>query len=498
MAPTLAPPTLTAHKPTLDPRSPRTAGIPNPPAATVVLVFLALAGCARTRSSPSPDFAPSDTAHPTASSTAAPHPTLVPTGTPSPSTTAPLLRLLTTPFDWAETTVTPIPTPPLPADSFKLRSWTEQDAITALQTIDQYIRDSNVVYVCESRGDFQAGQRAARILASEAILRFPDSPRITDFRWRLAFADAVTDRASSDEWILTQLTADLAQQEFTTDTLGRLLAPRGFIVFTSLPALNLFGDSSPARIYGIRTYEAALDGLLFAVRTSPSGGESVIPISSLWGFTYIDVGDIAIADHTRDGIPEVLVPQEYCNCGCYPDGGEILQWEDNQFVDLAPRELRGYWLFEELDDNGFEVIHDYDRDDFDNTFSATYRWQGSSYQLASSEPGYLESVIPTWTPDPEERLAIAASSAADSLLSGLPPLDIIPTIRRYLETLPAADDSLMQYEAEEAARTRYILALAYELAPDAPAAAVQYWTIWSLYPNTPYAIISAMKLEASQ
>jgi hypothetical protein len=452
-----------------------------------IILLCATAACADS-TPPSPTTAATPSlVHATPSPQSSPSLTRTPYVTPTATATfAGLFPPQTPLWQWLESTATPLPTPSLPETRYRLRTWTDQDAILALQAIDKYVHDDDVDGVCGIRREFYTNQFAARILASEVLLRFPETQNWLDIRWRLALASAVTDNHSSDDWILQQLSHDLGQRGFTIQTLTEELAPRRFVPFAEAIAPNLFGDNSEAHVFGVRAEEPTGDGLIFAVRNFPSTGQTAVPVASLWGFYSVWIDDVRTADHTGDGIPEILIQKDFCNCLCVPDGGYILQWESDEFIDLADGQLQGYWAFGPPDESGRETLTDTILTTTDESYGASYRWLNGHYVLEAAEDRYM---TPTRTPGPERRASLLAASALDDFLAGGSPEVAIDSFSRYLGELPP-------YEPEKAARYYYLLGLANELSGNLDEAVRQYWTAWSTYPGSPYAIIATMKLQA--
>jgi len=151
---------------------------------------------------------------------------------------------------------------------------------------------------------------------------------------------------------------------------------------------NLFGDGRSAYVLQLHTEEVSLDGFLFALQQDAQGYFHITPIYSGWDFSGGGLALEKFTDRTQDGLPEVIVNVDYCNCSCGPEKALILQWRDGRFVDLARGQIKmgsefSGWRFGPLDENNVATIEVYKAPLFMKMITRLV-WDGTWYQAVGS------------------------------------------------------------------------------------------------------------------
>lgn len=328
---------------------------PNMPARArclaVVITVALLAGC-RSDPLPTPRLpTPTQPAHaatletsillaaPTAENAVAPPATasgasLAPTATWAPPLALPEVAVSPTPL------ATPGPGPV----SFALQPWSLEDSLAALETLEAFARASNLAAGASANQGFVDAQIPIQLAAHEAQLRFPQSELEGELRWRSALADALTGNPASDAWVLGQLAAELNAAGGGPAELPALAEAHGFRVAQIYPAANLFGDGRPAHAVWLTTRWGRADGLFLAASEPAPGTWQFDLVRSHWDFDGGEDWLYAAADHTLDGLPELVLEIGSRAGGQCAANLEIYQWRDGHFANLASRPGNPYGL----------------------------------------------------------------------------------------------------------------------------------------------------------
>lgn len=332
--------------------------------------------------------------------------TLAPGGTP-------VFPFLSVALNFRQEIPTTIATPASVSQTYRLIDWQEQDAIELIRQMDRYAYAVDMPSFCEVRDSFQSAQKNIKLAAKEALLRFPDSPSRRQILWRLALSNVILSNSESDPWILSDLQEGLNSGLYNPEDLNSTLPLLGFQVssidvaseipgidqMNSISVLNLFGDGRIAYIFELSSLENSLDGFIFALSQDAQGYYHVTPIYSGWDF--IGGGGIRIydiSDHTHDGLPEVVVIVDYCNCSCASDFARVYQWRGGQFVDLARGQIEmgsefSGWKFGPAETNSIETINIMSGGFIYPLITKHLVWDGEWYRLAN---------ISSNTPDQEQ------------------------------------------------------------------------------------------------
>jgi len=271
----------------------------------------------------------------------------------------------------------PIATPDSLVGDYKLKGWSEAEAIAVLQQLDQYAVNSDIGggFV---RSGIQSAQEPVKLFLQETFYRFPELESNLSLNWRQALANAMTNSPDSDEWILGQLQQGLDDKRFPPDMLNQFLSGYGFKILPPVLASNLFGDGRKAWIYWLQTRNLwTKDGLVFAVADKEPGDFEIVPIFSDWRFCSGLSRIWDVADHNRNGIPEVAIYDGTIVYGVVL----IFEWREGHWVELTQNQITlgnyGEWGYGSTDENGIETIvvkHYPWRVEY-------YQWDGKFYTL---------------------------------------------------------------------------------------------------------------------
>lgn len=309
--------------------------------------------------------------------TPTPNPTATPTSTPS-STPFEVLPLMTSHEAWPE--VTPIATPVLSVEDYRLKTWTEADALALIHTMEVYAHDNDVPAPAHGRFEFPEAYGLVELAVREMQYSFPNSVYQEKVDWRLAMAHVIQGGSSLDEWILQTIENFLSQHPLSE--LDEYLFGQGFLIGEQVVVPNLMGDNRPAIVLRVQAQDNFGDqGLVFALQLDEQGTYQLFPIHSFW--TIIASGEriVDTLDHNKNGIPEVVLETyvssgSMCGMTVY-----IYEWRENEFVDLTQDQIStgncDLWSFGEPDVNGIDTIFItslYGREDI-------FKWNGQFYEL---------------------------------------------------------------------------------------------------------------------
>ncbi len=278
----------------------------------VVLVLLLTACVSRTLSAlPTP----SPAARPTRSLPAS-------TALPSPSPSA----MPATP------TSQPTPGP----DAYRLKAWTEQDALDAI--LEGEHAPEKLIHETQ---DYMY------TLEREALVRFPKGKLKDEFDWKVAREEAIIlggfPEGAPVDGFLHQLGKALDSGQVTPDMLEAWLPNKGFDVTSYYFVLNLLGDGQRAQVIQIETQDWLLPAdIVLAIAKSPqSGTYRLFSVRPYW----------LVRDSTRQALEQVTVVSVNGN-----KRPEIRTLTDSEFPAICRSELSLY-EWEGGDSNGhFENI----------------------------------------------------------------------------------------------------------------------------------------------
>lgn len=357
---------------------------PSPKALLVIVFALTLAGCGQ-----SAPVLPAETTTP-APPLATPSQTPAPTSTVTPTVT-PTLGLLAEPifshpYDYLPIweTVTPIPTPILGLQDFRLKAWSEQEAIRLIQAMDEYAYANDVEGLAAGHYDFWSAQDVVSITLQEAMQRYPEFREDETILWHVAFSSAVAwDQVNPDPdvWISSEVESWLNAGKCQIGQLDAALKQFGFKVRSQFEAENLFGDDKPAWVVTVNASNMSnWDGVVITIRELGDGQYQVEPLFGQWVYGY--GFEVEVGDHNKNGFPEIVIRG---------DESYIFEWNGNKFVDVVDGRLRWgsadwWWDYGEEDENGIPMIV------YKNLMWADrlFVWNGKAYKLS----GYLDVTLP--------------------------------------------------------------------------------------------------------
>lgn len=356
----------------------------------VLSAIIMLAACGPTGPG-TPETSPSATSSPGfPSPTVQPSitPTAPPAFTPTPGV-SPLLPLLEADCftDYPAT----IELPAGDAQAYRLKPWSQEAAFEFIRTIDQnsppcgeYWTGAEPVFSTQN-----ARRRAGQLAVAEAILRDPDGPNRDLLDWRLAVNHAILGNPASDHWLLDQIRKALQSGRATPETLAGFVQLYSFEILQVEPANNLFADGETAYVYWLSVYTGRGNGMYFALRVNQDKTYTVYPLLSSWDINMGTAGGFSIEDHTKDGIPEIVVLRSFRNGSSCWEVLNIYQWHTDRFQDLTVQGLRSgsggcETYFDKPDSQGFDTIHTL-ISTFGGSHSDTHAWNGSFYELADKE-----------------------------------------------------------------------------------------------------------------
>lgn len=343
-----------------------------------------------------PTLTRSPTASPFPTRTRTPTPTHRPTNTHKPTFTPSLSTTVTeTPVfpigwqpAWQNESVTYIPTslPEKPVAEFRLKPWSEQDAIDLVRLMDIYAYSQDQPALSESRYDYQAALPPVKLSIQEALHRFPDGAYADMLDWHLALTNAWMNNPASNSWLFNEIQTALNNAVTTPQDLDNFIMLHGFRIellfpeswnsscFSNIPdanqdtskairslsVSNLFGDKSEGQIFWLTTDGFhGEDGVYFALRRDDHGKYIIYPVLSAWDFALGDDHIICVSDHTKDGIPEIIIPVgrlSGLSCNGYL---HVYQWRNDHFEDLtrgAIRSCESSWDYISQNGDSYDVI----------------------------------------------------------------------------------------------------------------------------------------------
>jgi tetratricopeptide (TPR) repeat protein len=363
--------------------------------ATLLIAVAGIVSCspARTTNTPSPTIPLVPTNTPT--KTFSPQPTktstLVPTKTHQETTSIPI----------SENTPTPIFTPSAGPTYFQLKPWNEEDALSLVDLAEQFSFSDNVPWFGDTRPNYQSDQAAIALAAQEALLRFPNTSYSEKLQWRIALANTIMDKSTSDIWMMQEIEKGLNERGFTPDTLDQLLNPFGFEVGEQHSAFNLFGNNQPSQVLLITRLDRDDTGLYVALQKDSLGHYMLAKVYSTWSYdvgsdySVRTEGHFEVEDHTGDAIPEVILYPGYHNGTFCGYDLVIFQWEGSRFVNASGDQFsfdqcnsfRSEWAYGQANEQGAEPIDTWRGVGF---FSPVIRhdhyvWSGQVYELSESQ-----------------------------------------------------------------------------------------------------------------
>lgn len=254
---------------------------------------------------PRPSLTPSLTLTPTSTPTLTntPRPSLTPTSTLTPT---PSLSPTTTGTPPGPPTLTPARPVPI-QNAYTLKTWTPADADRLIELLNDYPNSLPE----RSRGEDGRGYydafRYAVFTQREALLRFPDAPEVSLWRWGLAYNLARISDPQAAEVYAEQITAGLNRGETTVDGLpGWFSDQEPRLRLDSIPLEPISGFEN-SRLLQISSATGIANGSAFLWLLAGPGAYQVQPLTSEFDFLAQRRGASLVSDLTGDGVDDVAL-----------------------------------------------------------------------------------------------------------------------------------------------------------------------------------------------
>ncbi len=364
-------------------------------------------------------------------------------------------------------------TTPAPDVRFhQLKTWTDQDALASIREAAAY---------ASAFSDFvnhvDVARRYLIIVARESLLRFPDSLHRDEIQWLLAYYQAIGfdfyPSVFSVGGFISALESDLNSGKIALSNLDPHLRSKGLAVVNRISVPNLYNDGQSVELIQVATDTWLFRKMVtFAVRSNKSKYQ-LIPIRDHW--LYIDPlngGDESLLVSEYRGIPSIISFLVVTgHAGCFTLVSEY-QWGETETGGQFRNITQETGILDSIkslpaSDRGLSLCNDGSERDF---WYAEYDFEPTGWSY-SNELRNLHLA--------EDMLFVEQNTQGA--------IDI-------LQPLLNAEVSA-GYQYDFATSTRYLLAVAYELAGDTDQATQFYWQLWHAYPNSPYTLIIQRKLE---
>jgi len=363
---------------------------------------------------PIPNPTATSTVSPIATQTQTQIPTLPPTATSTQIPATSVFPALATPYQAILDTPTPIALPSLMAADFRLKDWSDQNAIELIRLMGQYAHDSDIGGVFETRPGLDISQEPLKLVIQEALRRFPNSPYRDNLEWHLASPDLILDNQETNDLVLKKIENELNSGQYDLNNINEHLTNYGLII-SSLSSndaqfskvLNLFGDEREAVLFKLETTVSlgSFAYLVVVARKNDDGIYSLIPLYFFRGSVYL--AEPQFVDLTNDGVPEIVFGSEACAGSCSLSRAYIFRWQANRFVEItkgkiSSSEFGGNWTLGPQDEKGnIEILDTNQLFDIQDV----YKWDGNIYKLYSESDVVPESLYQNmiWFHDALER-----------------------------------------------------------------------------------------------
>jgi hypothetical protein len=350
-----------------------------------------------------PSLAP--TGEPTIAPTPSPTLALSPTFTPDRSS-----KILTP----TAVSTLPVSTPAAAPGNYRLREWTEADALDAIREGESYLKAWDAdkeTWSFKYRGyDYDD---YLLTLAEEFIHRFPQSPEWNQIAWQLTHRQVVSSNytgigytSNTVEWFRALLEASFNSGEVQLPRLATWLKPRGFELRSRTAASNLFGDGQPAEVLEIAIEEHWLYVVFILIGEQP-GGQRLVALDGMWHSLIQSDETITVADRNGNAQTEIQIITEWWGVGfthICRSNLKLLEWRagEERFVNLAEQVQDVHmntdlgecapWKFDLPDANGIQTViaveefftWNYSLDPCPNYIHQTvYSWNGDRYEKSA-------------------------------------------------------------------------------------------------------------------
>jgi len=268
-------------------------------------------------------------------------------------------------------------TPTAGPSGYRLKEWTESDALTTIGEATAKWEAARLV------GRFESGVNLEEYLITiehETLARFPNIEKQDKLRWQLAYLQGSLLSNYRHDYSLGALLRALADSlnngDVKLSNLQKWLLLKQFSLKVSLEATNLLGDGKPATVIQIEAKDNFIKDAVIAIHGSKPGEITLIPLRQNWYQYYPMSGggqeNISTDDHNGNGRPEIVsVSYVWGNKGCYAElavNEYEGQYPAGEFVNIArsvPLFFGDYtdgdcsdntWSFEMPDSSGAQTI----------------------------------------------------------------------------------------------------------------------------------------------
>ena len=237
---------------------------------------------------------------------------------------------------------TPIPTASQNYSAYKLKDWSDEDALTSVQMIDQFAYAKGIT-TAAGGSYYLYLHPMINLITSEALSRFPNSNDYDEIKWKQAILGfrGTTGIEPPTAWIMAQIQDALNSPQYSLDTINNFLKPRGVSSF-SVIIENLKGDGKDGYLLQISPlydfYEAHITFLVTETEGQYTLSSLPEPLSDVHIYQILNhiEPDFQI-DQNEDNIPEIAFiawGQRRCML-------RVLEWRpaQDQLVDISGREM---------------------------------------------------------------------------------------------------------------------------------------------------------------
>jgi hypothetical protein len=300
-------------------------------------------------------------------------------------------------------------TPVAGPEGYRLKKWTEQDAMAAIaEGKDQIPFDDTMEYLIT--------------IEQEALRRFPEAVSDGDLLWELAYREA--DPSWFQQYpihhFLLALEAKLNLGEITPTTIDGWLQQHGFWISAMYPATNLFGDGQDATIYSITAPDVQTTVIILT--GSRAGEYRLLSVRDQWYSLWHQYQAVSVTDHNGNGQPEIQLIDDWRGTGGFIGACSsqlsLYEWRgsysDGRFANLArgvaeieaanEGECDNVWEFSPPDTNGAQHIISvmrrraggYSSPCADYELRTIYAWTGTVYEWDGETVNTPRASDPPW------------------------------------------------------------------------------------------------------
>ncbi len=322
-------------------------------------------------------------------------------------------------------------------EGYRLKAWTEEDAKAAITEAKDMLAKPDYT---DGFYDEDAARLYLTAIMRETFVRLPATKNedwiIWDFIREEVNREFGYERGALADGMLRLLENTLNSGQVDLADLGNWLDARGFSMISRHPAHNFYGDGQKGVLLQIEIPRFLFrSDLLAIVEGSRQGEYRVTSVRHNWRSILPLEGDeeeIAVKDHTGNGIPEISsVSGRFGHATCFLDL-ELYEWRGDRsgghfeniakdvlgtWGDYYDRNCIGVWEFGAPDSKRaqrlFVILQTHNpigEPCWGYEFRVRYEWNGEQYKWASGD------AVPPYPRQPSKCLAGWAFGAADHSL----------------------------------------------------------------------------------